>query len=1147
MNRLIAILATATALIWMAAPQPTRAAATVELARDGTALASVQIAPDASVETRSVATELAQYLQRISGAGFDVVRERRAGARIVLGTHTEFPEAKLGPELREMGSEAFVMRTAPDELLLIGASDLAVSHAAFAFLEHLGCRWFFPMDDWRIVPEMESIRVQLDEKQAPDMMVRSIWYATMHPGFPQNSLRQDWMRHNRMPGTPIAISHTWVGLDPVVDFERSPEMFALVNGERKNSKPCYSHPGVIRSAIKYALAEAEQGAKSVTVSAPDGLGFCECEKCFAVFQGGEPYEENLALLGKRPDGEVVSATSETIFAMANKVAEAVAAKYPDVLIGCMAYSGYAHPPSFDLHPNVYIEITAGYRRTPLSIEQQIEAFGRKTRQMGIYEYYFVVVWHGHTPAGGKKLPYLSKQMPYYYANGVRGINGESTNSWAAGGLEHYVAAKLMWDVSADVDALYADFLAKAFGAAQEPMKRYYDRWQDNPELTDELLTAATRDLLDAYARADSPDVKRRVGQMYLYQRFIRLGRDYDKLKEDAEAASAPGKAYGDFFWRMQHSLMLHDHITRGVSRPVMPAFTTAEVEGMMREDARSLTAANSLPVRRPPPPPEPPPLVRYDDFEDARRSAALWAIETSDDGAVTLDAGDSGEARINCTAAVETRAALRATGMDFRLEDQLLKAARFTWDMQVTIDGSAPIGVSLGGIVLQIPGLDDFAAGQFDNGDGDEETGWGDGRAGLVGYRPAAKGRYVHRGQHDFGDAKLHFDLTVSADDQILKIYKHNPAYDSEPERYGANEEPLETAQGIGFAIPMDESITVRFTAPQGSPGHLTGGAEVALDNVHSNLAHLAQEAKAGGNAQPIREAMAARARAPEAAHGDGETVRIAGIVLKWIRGDKEANYRRAEPMIREAAKNGARIICTTECFLDGYAIADKTIPLEEYRALGEPIPDGRYYRKLAALARELQIHLIAGMTEADGDARYNTAVLIGPDGKLEGKYRKQMLDHESVRNTAGKESTVHKTPFGPVGVMICADRRFPEVVGKFRENGAGLLICPSGGMFGPKNNDPLLQARSKENQVPIVFVHPALFLVTGPDGSILERTLLGDVLLIARDQAGGEQDQNKICYFDLPLGSRIQPESTQLEPKEPEQPTGANESDSRP
>lgn len=247
------------------------------------------------------------------------------------------------------------------------------------------------------------------------------------------------------------------------------------------------------------------------------------------------------------------------------------------------------------------------------------------------------------------------------------------------------------------------------------------------------------------------------------------------------------------------------------------------------------------------------------------------------------------------------------------------------------------------------------------------------------------------------------------------------------------------------------------------------------------------------------------------------ETVRVAGIVAKWIRGDKEANYRRVEPLIRQAASNGAQIVCTTECFLDGYAIADKSIPLETYRALGESIPGGVYLKKLSALAAELKIHLIAGMTEADGESRYNTAVFIGPTGKLLGKYRKQKLGHETVRNTAGSDSPVFDTPFGRVGLLICADRTDENLVRRLRLHGAELLICPSGGMFGPKTNDPILQARSRENRTPIVFVHPAEFLVTGADGAVLSQQLLGDALLVSRDEIGGQKDSQSVVYFDLP------------------------------
>ena len=287
----------------------------------------------------------------------------------------------------------------------------------------------------------------------------------------------------------------------------------------------------------------------------------------------------------------------------------------------------------------------------------------------------------------------------------------------------------------------------------------------------------------------------------------------------------------------------------------------------------------------------------------------------------------------------------------------------------------------------------------------------------------------------------------------------------------------------------------------------------LALAMLVLGLARWDLTARAGWPGDAAAETDAPTAKTP--------TVRVAGIVLKWIRTDKRANFRRAEPMIRRAAAGGAKIVVTTECFLDGYAIADKSIPLDTYRALGEPIPEGEYFKRLAALAERLNIHLVAGMMEADGQKRYNTAVLLGPDGKLVGKYRKQKLGHELVRNTPGDRSLVFQIPYGRAGLMICADRTEPAIVRRFVDRGAEFMICPSGGMFGPKTNDPIVQSRSRENKIHIIFVHPAEFLVTGPDGSIIDRTILGDRLLIAPEQAGKEKDFKGIFYFDLPLGRK--------------------------
>jgi len=54
-----------------------------------------------------------------------------------------------------------------------------------------------------------------------------------------------------------------------------------------------------------------------------------------------------------------------------------------------------------------------------------------------------------------------------------------------------------------------------------------------------------------------------------------------------------------------------------------------------------------------------------------------------------------------------------------------------------------------------------------------------------------------------------------------------------------------------------------------------------------------------------------------------------------------------------------------------------------------------------------------------------------------------------------------------------------------------------------------------------IIFVHPAEFLVTGPDGAIVDRTILGDVLLIPPEQISTETDQNRVFFLIFRSGNK--------------------------
>jgi predicted amidohydrolase len=239
----------------------------------------------------------------------------------------------------------------------------------------------------------------------------------------------------------------------------------------------------------------------------------------------------------------------------------------------------------------------------------------------------------------------------------------------------------------------------------------------------------------------------------------------------------------------------------------------------------------------------------------------------------------------------------------------------------------------------------------------------------------------------------------------------------------------------------------------------------------------------------------------------------VAAVAAPFGR-DLGETFALVEQLVTEARSRGVQLLALPEAALGGY-LAD----LGEYgveavlprHALPPALDiDGPEVARLAGLAGDMV--LTAGLCEADGAARYNTAVAVTGDGVL-GVHRKvhQPLG-ESNSYAAGDGFAAFDSPVGRIGMMICYDKAFPEAARTLAMDGAEIVTCLSA-WPGSRTNaatdlaedrwtrrfDLFDQARALENQIVWVsanqsgcfgelrFVCSAK--VVGPGGDVLATT----------------------------------------------------------
>ncbi|HET6385428.1 MAG TPA: carbon-nitrogen hydrolase family protein [Armatimonadota bacterium] len=221
--------------------------------------------------------------------------------------------------------------------------------------------------------------------------------------------------------------------------------------------------------------------------------------------------------------------------------------------------------------------------------------------------------------------------------------------------------------------------------------------------------------------------------------------------------------------------------------------------------------------------------------------------------------------------------------------------------------------------------------------------------------------------------------------------------------------------------------------------------------------------------------------------------ITLAGVQFAGLQGQKERNIDAAGRLVRQAAAAGAQVVLTPEVSLTGFVGGDVE------RDMAEPIP-GPATGHFSALARELSIYILLGLSEMREGYVHNAIAVLDPRGELIGVMRKVHINKFETsggwRN--GSEFPVWRfeTETGSMsaGVMICYDREVPEAARVLMLQGCDVIFNPFACTCPTMDiHRCLLRTRAFENEMHILVVNHAAPRLNGhsmainPDGDIAQ------------------------------------------------------------
>ena len=255
-------------------------------------------------------------------------------------------------------------------------------------------------------------------------------------------------------------------------------------GKGKGSQLCYTSPELVKKVAQIAGDYFDgkglpEGLKAMgdyfAVVPDDNANWCECDRCRKVLE--------ISRQDTRGKGHFSNASSSYyVFNFINEVAKELRKTHPDKFIATLAYASYAYPPKgLKLESNISVapclHTCYGYNDGMTKNDMTLYRLWLEDKDRRIYLWNYF--HHPMEPAEIGRwncfpcfMPdFISRMVKRYCQDSVRGVFLCGIGQQ----LDYYLYMQTAFNVNTDYKELVDEFFALYFGAASEPMKRFYYR------------------------------------------------------------------------------------------------------------------------------------------------------------------------------------------------------------------------------------------------------------------------------------------------------------------------------------------------------------------------------------------------------------------------------------------------------------------------------------------------------------------------------------------------------------------------------------------------------------------------------------------------------------------------------------------------